>query len=532
MSATTALQLLALDSIQESAWNPRTIFDPAKVESLARSLKEHGQLDPVLVRPLASGKFELAAGHRRLRAARQAGLKTLEAKVRELTDEQFVEILTIENDEREDLHPLEQAEGYRLLMTKCGYDVAKIADRVQRSHDFVYDRLRLLQLTPELKKLFLEARFQLAHALILAKLSPEEQAKVSKTSRDRWDGDRGGLWRSEGATLDDKAFGYVPKSPAELEYWIATELRFEPDQVELEEIFPETAIALQNAEETGTKVVSVTHDTYIRPEARSSSDRTFLEGYWKRADGLEGSKECEYAAVGVIRTGEGRGEAMGVCIRRDKCKVHWPTEVRAAEAKANAAKKGSKGTPAAKAKRENAKLAAEARARKAAAVRKLAESRAAVAAVAIEAALEAVVKQPTKAAVSRAREILGGKGGAKLSLEQILVDVAVEQEFRGNLNWQLTDPYHKPKTLKKLKGWGIDGAKILAEVKVVTCNYCGCSEENACQLGKWGGGPSCKWVSQDPPVCSNPACVAASKGQKAPAAASAEDAGDDEDFEE
>ncbi len=366
------LQLLPLAKIHESPLNPRQHFDPVALANLVASLQAHGQLTPILVRPNSSG-FEIAAGHRRYRAAKLAGLPALEAKVRELTDAEFAEILTIENDEREDVHPLEQAGGYRLLMEKAGYDVAKIAARVQRSHDFVYDRLRLLQLTPELKRLFLEDRFGLAQAVVLAKLSPDEQARAA-TRPTHANGRSSGLWRSAEPTLDEKAFPLVANTAAELEYWIAHELRFKEDAVELEELFPATAVAIEAAAETGTRVVSISYEDYLRPNAKDQNERTFTRNFWKRADELEGSKSCEYAVVGIVRAGESRGEAIGVCLRRDKCKVHWAASVKIAEARAKEKSKGAspaksgKATPKepswkAAVRRQQAKYAAERRVR-------------------------------------------------------------------------------------------------------------------------------------------------------------------------
>lgn len=342
---TATLQFLPLTALVESPWNPRKHFDALKQASLSESLLQHGQLTAALARPLASGKFELAAGHRRYRAAKAAGIETLKVEVREMDDAEFIAVLTIENDERADTHPLEQAEGYKLLMEKAGYDVAAIAKKIDRGHDYVYDRLALLRLLPKLKELFFENRFQLAHAIILAKLGESEQAKVS--TRD------GGLWRRDvGATLDEKVFPLVPVTPAELRYKIARTLRFDEEQVALEEILPETAVLLEAAEETGTRVVSITHETHLNYQAKDHNDRTYTADFWERADGEDGSKPCEYAVVGIIRTGEGRGQAQGVCLRRDKCLVHWKTQAIAHQkreaARAKQPKKKAAPTPIAK----------------------------------------------------------------------------------------------------------------------------------------------------------------------------------------
>lgn len=505
MTTTTALRLIPLSLIFESPFNPRKLFDPVALANLQASIEKHGQLTPALVRPVGS-RFELAAGHRRYRSSKGAHLETLECKVREMTDAELIEILTIENEERADVHPLEQAEGYKLLMERAGYDVAKIAERIQRSHDFVYDRLAMLELIPELKEHFLAGRFQMAHASLLAKLSADQQRRAN-------DRGRGGLWRYSEPTLG-KEFPVVANTAAELEYWIATELRFVPDAVQLEEVFPETAALLESAVETGTRVVAISHDDYLRPDAKAKDgERTFTAKFWKRADGLEGSKECEYAVVGTFAAGEGWGGAIGVCLRRDKCVVHWKAEVAALKAREKAKKPGG----SAKSKAKTAVNAQRAAARQRLADKKRNEkkSRSVAAAELIDAQLDALVGAPTKAAIARARAIFHGKPGQ--SIERVLVAAAVERSRPHNLVYALENEYQRRETLKNLKGWGIDAAKIEAAVKVAMCIHCGCSEENACRLGQWGGGPSCKWVSKDPLVCSKPECVALWKGTPAPA---------------
>lgn len=525
-TTTTALRQIPLAQILESPLNPRKHFDPAKLADLTASMRTHGQLTPALVRPIPGDQFELAAGHRRFRAAKAAALPALECKVRELTDAQFVEILTIENDEREDVHPLEQAEGYRLLMERAGYDVAKIAARVQRGHDFVYDRLRLLRLTPALRELFLADRFGLSQALVLAKLSPDEQTKAARKPDHRGD-DHSGLWRSSGPTLDEKLFPLVAKSAAELEYWIAHELRFDPEKIEIEELFPETAVILEAAEETATRVVSITRDSYVRPNAKDEKDRTYTRDFWKRADGLEGSRECEFAIVGIVRAGEGRGEAFGVCLRRDKCKVHWAVEVKRLEAREKEKKVATHGTPAAKQKAASSRARNEARERAMLLKANIEKSRMVAAAAVLEAELAKLAVAPSQQVLLCARGVLDEEADPAMPLEQLVVRLAIARNFR-DLDWALTS-YESKRTMKALRDWGLDPVKIIAGVHVETCVHCGCSGENACRLGKWGGGPSCHWVSEKPRVCSNPKCVALSKGQAVPAAAVSDEEDDDEE---
>lgn len=174
---TAMLKSVPLEQLRDSPFNPRKTFDPAKLAELAESLKQIGQLEPLLVRPV-NGTFEVLAGHRRFRAAKIAGLKELEVRIREIDDKTAVEILTISNLQRDDLHPLEEANGFRDLMTECGYDVKKIAARIGKSDRYVYDSLTLLKLIPAAKKLFLDGRFERGHAIELARLSQIGRAHV------------------------------------------------------------------------------------------------------------------------------------------------------------------------------------------------------------------------------------------------------------------------------------------------------------------------------------------------------------------
>jgi ParB/RepB/Spo0J family partition protein len=503
------LETIPFGKLIESPWNPRKHFDKAEMEKLEASVKAHGQLTPGLVRPVGA-KFEIAAGHRRFRAAKAAGLDGFLAVVRELTTAEFCEILTIENDERADVHPLEQAAGYKLLMTQAGYDVAKIAARIQRDHTYVYDRLALLQLNDDLKKLFLEDRFTVSHAVVLARLSSDEQKRASAKPDGSFSGHGSGLWRNIGATLDEDVFPLVPNTVAELEAWIASHLRFDETKVLTEELFPETAEALIHAEESGARVIAVTYDSYLPGHIeRKDDDKIYTSKFWKRADGLEGSKLCEYTVLGIVRAGKARGSSLGVCIRRDACKVHWPTEARAAEQKKKAKKNGTKAPTPKQAAKEQVKTAKQRAAEKKANER---VSRIVAAVPLIEAALTAAADAPTKKQVEHAREVLGGKEHAKDSVEQLLVRRAMRDDIHDNLEWMLTNEHHGPKIRKTIGAWGVDVEKLVAGVTVEMCTYCGCSEGNPCEIrtGTYDR-HNCAWVSRAPAVCSNPACVEQAK---------------------
>lgn len=174
---TETYERIPLTRLHESPLNPRKYFDPVKLAELTESVKAKGIITPLIVRPNASG-FEIGAGHRRYKAATAAGLADAPCIVRPMDDAAFIEVLVIENEQRHDLGPLEEAEGYRLLMTKAGYTVDKIAERVGMSVKYVYDRVKLLQLIPEAQQLVRDEKITAGHAILLARLKPEQQKKA------------------------------------------------------------------------------------------------------------------------------------------------------------------------------------------------------------------------------------------------------------------------------------------------------------------------------------------------------------------
>jgi ParB family chromosome partitioning protein len=171
--------VLSLNEIERSTSNPRRRFDEESLNKLAESIKNQGVLQPIIVRPSSSTDgFELVAGERRWRASMIAGTKTIPAMVRELTDQQVLEIQTIENIQREDVHPLDEALGYKMLMESAGYDVPMIAAKIGMSESYIYQRLKLADLTSAAQKAFFEEKITAGHAIHLARLQPKDQAEA------------------------------------------------------------------------------------------------------------------------------------------------------------------------------------------------------------------------------------------------------------------------------------------------------------------------------------------------------------------
>lgn len=207
----TPFRMVSLDQLHESALNPRRHYNEQALDELAASIQEHGIFTPLLVRPVMDG-FEIAAGHRRRRAALRAGLSEVPVIIREMSDQLFLEVLTIENLQREDIHPVEEADGYQRLIESYGYTPATLAARVGRSESYITKRLALSRLVDSVKQPFLEGRLQLGHALLLARLDASGQELAVKDV----------LWGGSQEWVDGRWVKVVPPAcrVAELDSWI------------------------------------------------------------------------------------------------------------------------------------------------------------------------------------------------------------------------------------------------------------------------------------------------------------------------
>lgn len=164
------METLAIERIVPSKTNPRKHFDSVQMKELAESIKQKGILQPVLVRPLGASQFEIVAGERRFRAAKAIGLTEIPVIEKALTDAEAMEIQVIENLQRADLHPLEEADGYQKLLDSHGVSPDDLAVKVGKSKAYIYQRLKLLALSAEAKKCFLAGQITPAVALVLARI--------------------------------------------------------------------------------------------------------------------------------------------------------------------------------------------------------------------------------------------------------------------------------------------------------------------------------------------------------------------------
>lgn len=174
------LKELPIDALQPGKYQPRTHMAPEALQELADSIKTQGVMQPVLVRPITDGKYEIIAGERRWRAARIAGLTVVPTLVREIPDQQALAAALIENIQREDLNALEEALGIQRLIQEFGLTHQAVAESLGRSRAAVSNLLRLLDLAPPVRELLGQGRLDMGHARALLALPVTEQVTLAR----------------------------------------------------------------------------------------------------------------------------------------------------------------------------------------------------------------------------------------------------------------------------------------------------------------------------------------------------------------
>ncbi len=179
VAAKESLQTLSVDRLRPGKYQPRTRMDEASLDDLAQSIKEHGIMQPVLVRPVDGGRFEIIAGERRWRAAERAGLKEVPALVKAVPDASALAIGLIENIQREDLNPLEQANGLARLIDEFGLTHDAVAKAIGRSRSAVTNLLRLRELAKPVQEYLLAGKLDMGHARALLGLAAGAQTAAA-----------------------------------------------------------------------------------------------------------------------------------------------------------------------------------------------------------------------------------------------------------------------------------------------------------------------------------------------------------------
>ncbi len=359
-------QIVPLSLIQESETNPRRRFSEKGMEELTDSVRKHGVLVPLLVRPIENGtpedkrpKFEIVAGARRYRAAKAAGLEDLPIRIKELEDGEMLELQVIENLMREDVHPLEEALGYQSLLTRPGYDVAAIAAKTAKSESYIYQRLKLAELIRPAQDAFLEDRITAGHAILIARLQPKDQERALSASFESYERDGDGMapavpvrelnrWIQHTIHLD---LNTAPFSKTEDRIWLGPAKDLTSWGVAVPcitcpkrtgfapQLFPDVAkkdtctdpecyelklnchagLKKYELESGGTKVVEVTRDYSYN--LRSKEEKKLLPG--DKYSIIEKKKDrCEHAEKAIVVHGHvDRGQVIDIC-RDPGCKTH------------------------------------------------------------------------------------------------------------------------------------------------------------------------------------------------------------------
>jgi len=171
---TSDFEYVPLQRIEPREEQPRTLFEQAKIDELADSIREHGVLSPLMVRKLSDGYYQIIAGERRWRAAREAGISEMPVRVVTADDKKVLELAMVENLQREDLNPIEEARGFKALMDEFDMTQEEVSQRVSKSRPAVANALRLLSLPSELIEFVLNSELSAGSARALLALKDEE----------------------------------------------------------------------------------------------------------------------------------------------------------------------------------------------------------------------------------------------------------------------------------------------------------------------------------------------------------------------
>jgi ParB/RepB/Spo0J family partition protein len=331
MSNTLAAHLVAHEQLLPSLTNPRKRFDESRLQELADSMKPPvGILEPLVVRPLPSNDgrakhldlargpyYEIVAGERRWRAAKIAELPSIPIVVRDIPDEQVITLQLVENKNREDIHPLEEAEAMdRLLKINKATTPKSLAATIGMSERYVQNRLHYLRLAPEVKAAFRKDEITAGHVDLIMRLPFEEQTRayVKGCFEDRLQFDEDLDKPRKAARVRELV------SVRALNEWIAGNVRLQVAAKAPEmEFLPEVAEAVAAASvENAPKLVELIDSYFVDAKIKPAP---LTRNAWVA---VKKGQKCDYQTRGVVVLGDKRGQILTVCTGVGKCKVHFP----------------------------------------------------------------------------------------------------------------------------------------------------------------------------------------------------------------
>ncbi len=243
------VRVVPIDHIEPNPEQPRMLFEQEALDELSASIREHGVLQPILVRPLGPNTYQIVAGERRWRASRLAGLTTIPALIEEIDDDTALEISIIENLQREDLSPLDEAAMYDRMVHEHGYSIRKLADKLGKDKGYLENRLRLADAPAEVRELVSLRKDSLSHAYELMKVTdPKKRRRLAEQVA------RGELTLIK---LRDKIEGRRSRPDTTPDASVEVDIRVEVDAAELSRGDDETSDAPYAAsDETATRPIS------------------------------------------------------------------------------------------------------------------------------------------------------------------------------------------------------------------------------------------------------------------------------------
>jgi ParB family chromosome partitioning protein len=354
----TEYRNLPLNVLTESTTNPRHIFEDAALKELADSIRTQGILSPLLVRPLTEQSFEIVAGARRYRAAQMAEAATVPVRIVNLTDAEALEAQLIENLQRRDVHPMEEAQGFRALLNleEPKYSIEQISARTGKTPVFVAARLKLTELAPVIVEAFYREEIGVGHALLLAKLQPDKQEQaLAACFKEEWSGgDRKAkrlllpvrnlqFWIEHNILLILKQAPFnkrdaqlIPAAgscvdclkrtghnkllfadvredactdptcyAAKLEAHVQKQIAAKPELVQISTTYGQ--------QQEGSKIVTRSKYVEIRPDKPDTPEKAKWPEY----------KTCKHTTEAIVSDGIDKGELRQVCTQPD-CPVHHP----------------------------------------------------------------------------------------------------------------------------------------------------------------------------------------------------------------